>query len=63
MKLTKAAALSAFKEHQDETGNPVYKSMLNDKPMIREAWNNFTDSLCKDGFITDSQYNRWSNPF
>ena len=34
-----------------------------DKPLIRENWNNWTDSLCKNGDITESQYNRWLNPF
>jgi hypothetical protein len=30
-----------------------------DKPMAREAWNNFTDSLHRDRRITDNQVNRW----
>lgn len=34
-----------------------------DKPAISEAWNNFTDALCKDGEITQHQYNIWTNPF
>jgi len=29
----------------------------------REAWNNWTDALCKDGRITTRQYETWSNPF
>lgn len=29
----------------------------------REYFNNYTDSLCKDGLITEHQYNNWSNPF
>jgi len=29
----------------------------------REEWNNWTDMLCKDGTITDDQYNNWDNPF
>ena len=28
-----------------------------DKPAIRELFNDYTDSLCKDGLITDYQYN------
>lgn len=28
-----------------------------------EAWNNYTDSLCKDGLITDWQYHNWANPY
>ena len=33
-----------------------------DKPMRREAWNNWTDGLCKDGLISDWQYENWSQP-
>lgn len=29
----------------------------------REAWNNYTDYLCKDGAITLRQYESWTNPF
>jgi len=28
-----------------------------------EAWNNFTDGLCKDRRITLRQYETWTNPF
>jgi hypothetical protein len=27
-----------------------------DEPAINESWNNYTDSLCKDGQLTDLQY-------
>ena len=33
-----------------------------DWPARREAWNNWTDSLCKDGQISDWQYENWSQP-
>lgn len=26
-------------------------------------WSYFTDSLCKDGRITDRQFSTWSTPF
>lgn len=39
---------------------PSYKGDVCAK---REYWNNYTDSLCKDGMITDSQYDNWTNPF
>lgn len=29
-----------------------------DKPAIRELFNNYTDSLCKDGEITEKYYNK-----
>lgn len=34
-----------------------------DKPAVSEAWNNWTDGLCKDREITLKQYETWSNPF
>ena len=33
-----------------------------DEPARSEAWNNFTDYLCKDNLISDWQYNNWSQP-
>ena len=33
-----------------------------DRPAIREAWNDWTDGLCKDGQITQRQYDRWRMP-
>lgn len=34
-----------------------------DKPMRAEAWNNWTDSLCKQGLITLRQYESWTHPW
>lgn len=34
-----------------------------DHPMRCEAWNNFTDALCKNGDITMKQYESWDTPF
>lgn len=28
-----------------------------------EAWDNYTDTLCKNGTITQHQRNTWSTPF
>jgi hypothetical protein len=33
-----------------------------DKPMIREAWNNYTDYLCRCGRITEKQCATWDQP-
>ena len=33
-----------------------------DKPAMRQAWNDWTDALCKDGRITQRQYDRWLGP-
>lgn len=29
----------------------------------QECWANFTDILCKEGSITQKQYERWETPF
>ena len=52
---TKKQALKEFRE--------FYLIPNNDIPAKREAWNNFTDSLCKDRIISSRQYNNWTNPF
>jgi hypothetical protein len=33
-----------------------------DTVAFSEAWNDWTDSLCKDGQISDWQYANWSHP-
>ena len=33
-----------------------------DWPARREAWNNWTDGLCKDNQISDWQYANWPHP-
>ena len=40
--------------------NPALKS---DKIAKRIAFGDFTDMLCKEGYITLKQYETWSNPF
>lgn len=63
MRTTKKQAEQDFK-------NNILPSVINrfeqdgkkDKPARREAWNNFTDMLCKDGRISDNQYNNWTQP-
>lgn len=56
-KLTKEQVLQMFREvHQGafERGDDIAR---------REAWNNYTDMLCKNGEISVKQYENWSNPF
>ena len=55
MKLTKKQALQMFLE--------FYEAPRGDVFWKREAWNNFTDSLCKDRQISSHQYDTWTNPF
>ena len=62
MTITKQQALSQFRYvwKVESIRNPVIKG---DTIMKREAWNNFVDSLNKEGYVSDSQAYRWSNPF
>lgn len=34
-----------------------------DRMAIQLAWSEYTDHLCKNGLISQNQYDRWSNPF
>ena len=42
-------------QERERAGHP-------DIPMRCEAWNNWTDSLCSDGQISDWQVNNWGHP-
>ena len=44
-------------EQRNNDGQPWVDSC-----MRREAWNNWPDSLCEDGRISDWQYENWSQP-
>ena len=56
-KMTKAEALKDFRQ--------IIKPFIKKGDVIatREAWNNWTDSLCKEGSITLKQYENWGHPF
>jgi hypothetical protein len=61
-RLTKAQALQMFREDiLPLIKNIEYNGV--DSIMRREEWNDYTDRLCKEGAITNRQYNNWSNPF
>lgn len=54
--LTKVQAENIFKEEYKEflkTATPTDKRCM---------WNDFTDILCRDGQISEYQYNTWSHP-
>ena len=61
--MTKPEADRMFAEHvmpyvvgqYEQDGIPDY-------PARSQAWNDWTDSLCKDGLITGRQYNDWLAP-
>jgi hypothetical protein len=59
---TKADAEKVFKATVMPTILESETSGRADRPMRREAWNNFTDGLHRDGVITDHQVNTWGHP-
>jgi hypothetical protein len=40
----------------------VVKQFGSDKDAIAEAWNVYTDGLCRDGRITAKQFETWDHP-
>jgi hypothetical protein len=55
--MTKKQALQMFTEY-------IAPSIPKGDTIARRcAWNDFTDSLCKDNEITLRQYESWTNPF
>ena len=50
-----ATVLPAVVEEYEQDG-------VMDEPARSEAWNNFTDYLCKAGLISDWQYDNWTHP-
>ena len=58
-KMTKAEAIRDFRMLYKTFGH--YRR--GDVVAKRTEWNDYTDALCKEGLITDNQYNNWGNPF
>ena len=61
-RMKKAQALKNFKEFWREAVRSDPR-LATDKPARCEAWNDYTDGLCKDRQITSKQYSTWANPF
>lgn len=61
-KLTKHQVLSLFSDHWHEIiiFSPTSRG---DSVAKRQAFNDYVDSLNKDGLVSDAQAFRWSNPF
>lgn len=56
--MTYRDAVREFKEaYRDLYDNAV------DYWTAQQAWAMFTDGLCKDGIITEKQWNNWETPF
>ncbi len=62
--MTKPQAETLFREHQlpGIKEQEARQGRSVDGPVRREAWNNFTDMLCKGGLITGAQYHNWVQP-
>lgn len=59
--MTKREAFSQFRNFI-EPGVIKYYGKT-DRIALRTAWNDWTDSLCKSGDITQRQYDSWTNPY
>jgi len=59
--MKKREALRDFRVY--ELPEVIKQFRANDKPAIRTAWHQYTDALCKDGLITQRQYDTWISPF
>lgn len=62
--MTKAEAVYAFRKYVMPTIWVIEQRQCGrkDLPLRDQAWNDYTDRLCKDGRITDWQYNNWTHP-
>ena len=62
MRHTKAQVLDQFRYNWKVfvKQNPSWRG---DTIAKREAWNNFVDVLSREGDITQSQRDNWTNPF
>jgi len=62
MRMTKVEAVASFRELWRDVvaSDPMWRG---DKIAKRCAFNDYVDSLNKDGMVTDNQAYNWSNPF
>lgn len=61
--MTKREAIREFNETVLPTIKARERPGKPDMSARREAWNNWTDALCKEGRITAKQYDSWDGPF
>lgn len=60
--MTKSEAIKGFTETYKKIIAPKYETTHPDIPMRVQEWSYFIDDLCKEGIITEKQYNDWSLP-
>ena len=58
--MTKVEAVKDFNNHVKPSIIKRYGK--NDKPAMRQAWNDYIDSLQRDGRISMKQANTWDSP-
>ena len=62
--MTKAEALKQFRQiYNSFCGGEAPRYRRGDVIAKRTHWNDYTDGLCKDGLITQKQYENWGQPF
>lgn len=59
--MTKEEAIKRFKEEVMPYIRKEYGK--DDKTVVEQAWNDWTDALQKEGEITAHQYSTWVHPF
>jgi hypothetical protein len=59
--ITKEEAIKEFRKHY--VPSVVKRYGLSDKPAMRQAWNDYTDYLYHQGYISDKAVNNWVSPF
>ena len=61
--MTKAQAIQEFKSYRlPSVKEQCEEDGKKDSCARSQEWHWFTDSLCKGGAITESQYMRWTTP-
>jgi hypothetical protein len=60
-RMTKAEAKRQFEAYVLPRVEEQYSPT--DKPAIRQAWNEWVDSLARDGRITEKQAFSWTSPY
>ena len=61
--MTKQQAYAIFVEEFYKDKYNLARARDNDAIKVNVEWGEFTDMLCKNGQITDSQYANWGYPW
>lgn len=59
----KSQAIQIFVEGYYGNKKELHKALRQDYLAVQFAWECFVDGLCKDGDITQEQYNSWTFPW